>query len=184
MAINLNRIEVIGNLTRDPELRYTPNGQAVASFAVATNRRYQDKTGNWVDAEAEFHEVVTWAKLAEGVNKALKKGDRVFVAGRVQTQTWEGQDGNKRNKTEIVADTVFGPDTVARASYDNNAGPTVAQPTTQSTMQPAESPATPSVSPAPSQPTPSQPATSEPSQSAPNQPAGSNDEIDIEDIPF
>lgn len=123
MAINLNRVEVVGNLTRDPEMRYTPNGKGVAGFAVATNRRYQDQSGAWVDGEVEFHEVVVWDRLAEGCNKALKKGDRVFVSGRLQTRSWEAQDGAKRSKTEIVADTVLGPDQVNRASFGE--GPAV-----------------------------------------------------------
>ena len=186
MALNLNRIEVIGNLTRDPELRYTPNGQAVASFAVATNRRYQDKTGNWVDAEAEFHEVVVWAKLAEAVNKTIKKGDRVFVTGRVQTQSWEGQDGNRRTKTEIVADTVFGPDVVARASYESNSGPTVANSSTSTPATPTPATPTPSPTPVAPSPTPSPtPATpTSPVENSTPNPATSDDEIDREDIPF
>ncbi|MDO8471774.1 MAG: single-stranded DNA-binding protein [bacterium] len=181
MAINLNRVEVIGNLTRDPELRYTPNGRAVASFAVATNRRWQDQQGNWVDADPEYHDVVVWAKLAEGVNRTLKKGDRVFVNGRLQTQSWEGQDGNKRTRTEIVADTVIGPDQVMRAGNEPGNGPTVgsaapsfaptptATPTSAPTAAPSSAPAS----------APAAPASVPAPASAP-----SDDEINIEDIPF
>lgn len=188
MAINLNRIEVIGNLTRDPELRYTPNGQAVASFAVATNRRYPDKSGNWIDAEPEYHEVVAWVRLAEGVNKTLKKGDRVFVSGRTQTQSWEGQDGNKRTRTEIVADTILGPDQVLRSTYESSAGPAVqaapafnkSQASNQGTEQTTNQ-------------TDSQPAAeatvagSDSASVGNDKPApadNSNEEINIEDIPF
>jgi single-strand DNA-binding protein len=110
--INLNRIEVIGNLTRDPELRMTPNNQSVTSFGVATNRRYRDNSGNWVDSPPEFHDVVVWSQLGERCNQVLHKGDRVFVAGRLQTRSWESPDGQKKYKTEIVADTVIGPDAV------------------------------------------------------------------------
>lgn len=110
--INLNRIEVIGNLTRDPELRMTPTNQQVVSFAVASNRRYKDQSGNWVDAPAEYHEVVIWGQLAERCNQVLHKGDRVFVTGRLQTRSWEAQDGSKRYKTEMVADTIIGPDQI------------------------------------------------------------------------
>lgn len=110
--INLNRVEIIGNLTRDPELRYTPTNQAVASFAVATNRRYKDQGGNWVDTPPEYHEVVVWAQMAEKVNQVLHKGERVFISGRQQTRSWEAQDGSKRYKTELVADTIIGPDMV------------------------------------------------------------------------
>lgn len=171
MAINLNRVEVIGNLTRDPELRYTPNGQPVANFGVATNRRYRDQSGNWVDAEAEFHEVVVWAKLAEGVNQALKKGDRVFVTGRQQTRSWEGQDGARRSKTELIADTIVGPDQVNRASYGS--GPVV-----QSATAPAAPATTASTTPPV---TPAEPTEAE----TPATPPSENDEeINIEDIPF
>ncbi len=110
--INLNRIEVIGNLTRDPELRMTPNNQSVTSFAVATNRRYKDTAGNWVDSPAEFHDIVVWGALGERCNQVLHKGDRIFVSGRLQSRSWEAPDGQKKYKTEIVADTILGPDVV------------------------------------------------------------------------
>lgn len=118
--IYLNRIEVIGNLTRDPELRYTPNGQAVASFAVATNRRYRDQAGTWVDAPAEYHEVVVWGQLGENCQKVLHKGDRVFVSGRQQTRSWEAQDGSKRYKTEVIVDAIIGPDQVNKGTGSNS----------------------------------------------------------------
>ncbi len=110
--LNLNRVEVIGNLTRDPELRYTPSNQAVTSFAIATNRRYKDQTGNWVDSPPEYHNVVVWGQVGERCSQVLHKGERVFVAGRLQTSSWEAPDGAKKYKTEIVADTVLGPDMV------------------------------------------------------------------------
>lgn len=92
----------MGNLTRDPELRYTPNGQPVTSFGVATNRSWKDANGDKKD-EVEFHEVVVWGKLAELCSQYLTKGRKVHVMGRLQTRSWEGQDGAKRQKTEIVA---------------------------------------------------------------------------------
>jgi len=104
--LSLNRATVIGNLTRDPELRYTPNGQAVASFAVATNRSWVDNNGEKKDA-VEYHEVVTWGKLAEICSQILAKGRKAYIEGRLQTRTWEGQDGVKRQKTEIVAENVL-----------------------------------------------------------------------------
>lgn len=179
MALNLNRVEVIGNLTRDPELRYTPNGQAVAGFAVATNRRYQDQTGNWVEAEPEFHEIVAWAKLGEGVNQALKKGDRVYLAGRLQTRSWEGQDGSRRSKTEIVADTIVGPDQVGRASFAGNSGPLVQSAGQTAPAASTAQPAAPEDNQAASADQATKTATAE--QPAP---AADDDEIDIEDIPF
>lgn len=95
-----NRVELIGNLTRDPELRYTPNGAAVCTFGVATNRTYVSEGEK--KEEVDFHRLVSWNKLAELCNQLLKKGHRVFISGRLQTRSWEGQDGQTRNVTEIV----------------------------------------------------------------------------------
>ncbi|OGE62622.1 hypothetical protein A2964_02530 [Candidatus Daviesbacteria bacterium RIFCSPLOWO2_01_FULL_40_27] len=95
-----NRVELIGNLTRDPELRYTPNGAAVCTFGMATNRTYVSEGER--KEEADFHRLVAWNKLAELCNQLLKKGNRVFISGRLQTRSWEGQDGQTRNVTEIV----------------------------------------------------------------------------------
>lgn len=103
MAMSLNRAMVIGNLTRNPELRTTPNGAAVASFGVATNRSWTDKNGQKQE-DAQFHNIVAWGKLAEICNQYLAKGRRVYVEGRLQTREWEGQDGVKRQRTEIVAE--------------------------------------------------------------------------------
>lgn len=97
-----NRVELIGNLTRDPELRYTPNGAAVCTFGMATNRTYV--TEGERKEEADFHRLVSWNKLAELCNQLLKKGNRVFISGRLQTRSWEGQDGEKRTVTEIVVE--------------------------------------------------------------------------------
>lgn len=101
MAKSLNRVQLIGNLTRDPELRYTPNGTAVCSFGIATNRSWTTDAGEKKD-EAEFHNIVSWNKLAELCSQFLVKGSKVFVEGRLATRTWQGQDGQQRNKTEIV----------------------------------------------------------------------------------
>jgi len=95
-----NRVELIGNLTRDPELRYTPNGAAVCTFGMATNRTYVSEGEK--KEEVDFHRLVSWNKLAELCNQLLKKGHRVFVSGRLQTRSWEGQDGIQRQTTEIV----------------------------------------------------------------------------------
>jgi len=101
MAFSLNRAQIVGNLTRDPEMRVTPNGQSVCNFGVATNRRWRDKDGNQQEA-TEFHNIVAWGKLAEFSSQFLHKGNKVYVEGRLQTRSWEGQDGAKRNRTEIV----------------------------------------------------------------------------------
>jgi single-strand DNA-binding protein len=101
--MNLNRAQVIGNATRDAEVRTTPAGQQVASFAVATNFSYTDKAGQKVE-KAEFHNVVAWGKLAEICGQYVTKGRKVYVEGRLQTREWEGQDGAKRQRTEIVCE--------------------------------------------------------------------------------
>lgn len=98
-----NRAELIGNLTRDPELRFTPTGAAVCTFSVATNRTYVSSEGERKE-EVDFHRCVSWNKLAELCNQLLKKGHRVFISGRLQNRTWESQDGQQRNVTEIVVE--------------------------------------------------------------------------------
>jgi len=159
--LNLNRVEVIGNLTRDPELRFTPNNQAVASFAVATNRRYKDQSGAWVDSPPEYHEIVVWGQLAERCNQVLHKGERIYVSGRLQTRSWEAQDGSKKYKTELVADSILGPDLVNKnmgggdgSSYGSGA------PASDGGSAPAPKPAKKAAAPA------------------------ADEEINIDDIPF
>lgn len=102
MAKDFNQAIVMGNLTRDPEMRSTPSGQNVTSFSVATNRSWQDQSGERKDA-VEYHNIVAWGKLAELVNEYLKKGRKVLVVGRLQTRSWDAEDGSKRQRTEIVA---------------------------------------------------------------------------------
>ncbi|PIQ92351.1 MAG: single-stranded DNA-binding protein [Parcubacteria group bacterium CG11_big_fil_rev_8_21_14_0_20_39_22] len=105
----LNKALIYGNMTRDPELRSLPSGVKVATFGVATNRVYKDQDGNKKE-QSDFHNVVVFARQAEIVSQYLKKGSGVFVEGRMQTRSWEGQDGQKKYRTEIVADRVqFGP---------------------------------------------------------------------------
>lgn len=101
MAKSFNQAIVMGNLTRDPELRSIPSGQQVASFAVATNRTWMDASGERKEA-VEYHEIVAWGKLGELAAQYLAKGRKVMVIGRLQTQSWE-KDGVKRSRTEIVA---------------------------------------------------------------------------------
>jgi single-strand DNA-binding protein len=101
MAKSFNQAIIMGNLTRDPELRSTPGGQQVASFAVATNRSWMDASGERKEA-VEYHEIVAWGKLGELAAQYLAKGRKVMVVGRLQTQSWE-KDGVKRQRTEIVA---------------------------------------------------------------------------------
>ncbi|OGL73200.1 hypothetical protein A3E39_03780 [Candidatus Uhrbacteria bacterium RIFCSPHIGHO2_12_FULL_60_25] len=104
--MSLNRAQIIGNLTRDPELRTTTSGQTVANFGVATSSVWTDAAGQRQE-KTEFHNIVAWAKLAEICGQYLVKGRRVFIEGRLQTRDWETQDGQKRTKTEIVAENVI-----------------------------------------------------------------------------
>ncbi|OGM21416.1 hypothetical protein A2863_00525 [Candidatus Woesebacteria bacterium RIFCSPHIGHO2_01_FULL_38_9b] len=101
MARSLNKVELIGNLTRDPELRYTPSGIAVCTFGLATNRQWTTDSGEKKE-DAEFHRIVAWNKLAELCAQLLAKGRKVYVEGRLQTRRWTGQDGAERTTTEIV----------------------------------------------------------------------------------
>ncbi len=100
---SLNKVQLIGNLTRDPELRFTPQGTAVCSFGLATNRSWTTDTGDKRE-ETEFHRIVAWAKLAELCSQLLFKGRRVYVEGRLQTRQWTAQDGSPRSTTEVVID--------------------------------------------------------------------------------
>lgn len=101
----LNQVLLVGNLTKDPELRYTPNGTAVATLRVAVNTPYRTKTGERT-SETCFVNVIVWDKQAEHCNQYLSKGSRVFIDGRLQSRSWEGQDGQKRNTIEVRANRV------------------------------------------------------------------------------
>lgn len=103
-ARSLNKVMLIGNLTRDPELRYTPAGTAVCSFGLATNRSWLPEGATERREETEFHRIVSWNKLAELCSQLLSKGRKVFVEGRLQTRSWTGADGAQRTATEIVID--------------------------------------------------------------------------------
>lgn len=105
--MSLNRATIIGNLTRDPEVRTTPTGQNVASFGVATNRAWTDQATGQKKEEVEYHHVVAWGRLAEIVGQYLARGRRVYVDGRIKTREWDGQDGVRRNRTEIVAENLI-----------------------------------------------------------------------------
>lgn len=101
MARSVNQVTLLGNLTRDPELRQTPTGQSVASFSLALNRSYKDQAGEWQEA-TDFIDVVAWGPLGERVSQYLAKGRRVLVQGRLQSRSWE-QEGVKRSKVEVLA---------------------------------------------------------------------------------
>jgi len=101
MARSLNKVMLIGNLTRDPEMRYTPQGTAVCTFGVATNRNWTTESGEKKE-DVEFHNVVAWNKLAEICTQLLKKGRKVYVEGRLSTRSWQGTDGTQKQRTEVV----------------------------------------------------------------------------------
>ncbi len=152
---SLNRATIIGNLTRDPELKQIPSGQSVCSFAVATNRAWTGKDGAKQEA-TEFHNVVAWARLAEICSQYLAKGRKVYIEGRLQTRDWEGQDGVRRYRTEIVAENMIILDKAGASSGGAMPRPAA----TPSAFVPPQAPAV--------------------SDPAPNP----DDEIKIEDIPF
>jgi len=163
--MNLNKAMLIGNLTRDPEVRTTPQGTSVASFSVATNFVWNDANGQKQE-KAEYHNIVAWRKLAEIIGQYLKKGSKVYIEGRLQTRDWTGQDGVKRYRTEIIADNMIMLDRASANSSNSNAQVPAA----------ASEPDLPTIEQeAPSSDTPTeQPASSE----------SDSDEIKLEDIPF
>lgn len=108
--MNLNKVYLIGRLASDPEFRTTPSGQEVASLRMVTNRVWNDRTSGQRNESSEFHNVVVWGRLAQIANQYLNKGSMVMIEGRLQTRSWEGQDGVKRYKTEVVAENLqLGP---------------------------------------------------------------------------
>ena len=159
--MNLNRAMIIGNLTRDPEVRTTTGGQTVCSFGVATNSTWKDSSGQKQE-RAEFHNIVAWGKLAEICQQFLGKGRKVYIEGRLQTREWDGQDGQKKNRTEIVAENMIMLDRAPQGSSGGNAAASSSwspeAPVAQADPQPQQAP----------------------QQADP----GGNSEIKVEDIPF
>ena len=100
----VNKVILIGNLGKDPEVRHLENGTAVANFPIATSESYKDKEGNRID-QTEWHNVVAWRKLAEIAERKKKKGSQIYLEGKLRTRSWDDQQGNKRYTTEVVADT-------------------------------------------------------------------------------
>jgi single-strand DNA-binding protein len=114
-SASLNKVIIIGNLGGDPEMRFTPSGNSVTTFSVATNRVFNSADGQRKE-ETEWFSVVTWSKLAENCNRFLTKGQRIYVEGRLHTRTWDGQDGQKHTRTEIIANNVIFLDRKAAGS--------------------------------------------------------------------
>ena len=154
--MDLNRAMIIGNVTRDPELRTTTTGQNVCSFGIATNQQWTDAQGV-KQQRAEYHNIVAWGKLAEICGQYVGKGRKVYIEGRLQTREWESQDAQKRQRTEIVADNMILLDR----------------------KEVGGAPRSPSAAPASS----ATPASNEPSAPTIDKSIGDN-EIRLEDIPF
>lgn len=119
MARSLNKVQLIGNLTRDPELRYTPSGNAVCTFSLATNRNWTTDSGEKRE-EVDFHRIVAWNKLAELCSQFLVKGRKVYVEGRLSTRNWTGQDGQQKTTTEVVIDDMILLDSKGNAGAGAN----------------------------------------------------------------
>jgi single-strand DNA-binding protein len=154
--MNLNKVMLIGNVTRDPEVKTTPQGQTVATFSIATNSTWKDAQGNKQE-RVEYHNIVAWRKLAEIIGQYVKKGSKMYLEGKLQTRDWQGQDGVKKYRTEVVADNMIMLDRAGSAPMGGAAKST------------------------PSFPGSNDLPTIE--QEAP-MPTSSNDEINIEEIPF
>ncbi len=134
--MNLNKVFILGNLTRDPELRQTGTGQNVATFGVATNKMWTDPSGN-KQTQTEFHNVVVWGRLAEIANQYLSKGRLVFIEGRLTTRGWTDNQGQKRNRTEIVGENMqLGPRFQNMPDRSPNLGPMTASPSAETEALP------------------------------------------------
>lgn len=131
--MNLNRAMIIGNLTRDPELRTTPGGHNVCNFGVATSSQWTDAAGQKQE-RTEYHNIVAWGKLADICSQYLVKGKKIYVEGRLQTRDWEAQDGTKRSRTEIVAENMIMLD---RGPAGAGAGRPAGEPTVTPTSGPS-----------------------------------------------
>jgi single-strand DNA-binding protein len=118
--MDLNKAMIIGRLTRDPEMRSTPQGTNVCSFSIATNYVYNTQSGK--QEQVEYHNIVAWRKLADIAGQYLKKGSRVYVEGRIQTRSWDGNDGTKKTRTEIVLDNMIMLDSKGQSTGNANSG--------------------------------------------------------------
>ena len=170
--MDLNKATIIGRLTRDPEVRTTPQGTTVCSFGVATNFIWSDQQGQKQE-KVEFHNVVAWTKLAEICGQYLRKGSKIYIEGRLQTREWEGQDGNKRQRTEIVAENMIMLDSKGSTSSAGGAqaGQGNYSPKPEASQQNQSQDTTPST----------EPATSNPPTDNDSQ---KKEEVSVEDIPF
>lgn len=181
--MDLNKVMIIGRLTRDPEVRTTPQGTTVCNFGMATNLMWTDSQGQ-KQKKVEYHNIVTWRKLADICSQYLKKGMQVYVEGRLQTRDWQAQDGTKRQRTEIVADNMIMLGSPSGRSSYQSGGFTSPQP-----PKPVPTAPTPTADSVPvidvSEPvTPAAPVAPTPSISAAAVSEEKKDEVRVEDIPF
>ena len=167
--MSLNKVLLIGNLTRDPELRSTPSGQSVANFAIATNRVWKDPQSGEKKEAVEFHNIVVWRRLAEIAGQYLRKGSKIFLEGRLQTRSWQDQSGTKKYMTEIIAENMQMLDRKPQGGTPYQSQGASAQSAPSNNMPPQSA----------SQPLPPQPEEIPTIQIDENQ-----DEVKIEDIPF
>ena len=176
MARSLNRVQLIGNLTRDPELRYTPNGNGVCTFGLATNRTWTTDSGEKRE-EVDFHRIVSWNKLAELCSQFLVKGRKVYVEGRLSTRNWTGQDGIQKTTTEVVIDDMIlldsRPQGAAQQSgrSEETAEPEVSEEKKEEPIKAKKS-------------AKKESDTSEDSSGQESEPEGSDEEVAPDDIPF
>lgn len=185
---SLNKVLLIGNLTRDPELRYTPSGAAVCSFGLATNRVYTSSDGTKKE-EAEFIKIVSWNKLAELCSQLLKKGRKVYVEGRLQTRSWETPDGQNKQTTEVVIDDMRILDSKRdwEGSGEGQVDDVVAAPTEE--IPPVDEPQVPVNAASPQEPKPSVKSKKEKDEKpkedkSAEKPKSDDEEIDLDDLPF
>lgn len=162
--MDLNKVMIIGRLTRDPELRTTPSGASVCTLGLATNFVYTNQATNQKVEQVEYHNVVLWRRLAEIAHQYLKKGRRIYVEGRLQTRSWDGKDGVKRSRTEIVCENMIMLDSAGQGGQMSDRGSAASAPI------PAEAP---QAFPAEELPTIQQ-----------DSDAGQGENINVEDIPF
>lgn len=166
--MNLNKVILVGRLTKDPEARTTPSGQTVCNFGLATNRVWTDRETNQKQEKTEFHNIVLWRKLAEIAAQYLKKGSLVLIEGRMETRSWQDANGNKKYKTEVVAESMqLGP----RSNYQQTKQPPLKE---SRTTQEDDIPVIEENSPTPENPVPENPVKNQ----------EDDEEIDVKNIPF
>ncbi len=163
--MNLNKVFLIGRLCADPEMRSTPAGQSVCNLRMATNRVWTNRETNQKQEKTEFHSIVLWRRLAEIASQYLTKGSLVLIEGRLETRNWEDPSGNKRYRTEIIAENIqLGPRTASKSSFSSNESPLIQEKTQKEeipVIQEAELP-----------------------PENPNKDEKKEEEIDVKDIPF